>query len=301
MSGFQPTDALPSRPRKHPVRGGPRVNAGSVGAGAVRAGLRRLELTGVALEVHSSLRSFGRVEGGARTVVDAVRDEGCTLLVPTFSDAYGVHPRSHQRPPRNAWDYDRVRPPASGEHRVYTPESNEVDRDMGIIPATVLQTPGRVRGRHPTMSFTGLGPLAHALVDAQAPDDAYAPLEALVRHRGWILMVGVGLTEMTFLHYAEARAGRVPFVRWANGPDGLPAMVQYGGCSNGFEAFTPALASLERRTAVGESVWRAFPAAETLAAAVAAITRDPEVTACPERCVRCADAIAGGPLHVQAQ
>ena len=246
--------------------------------------------------VHSSLRSFGHVEGGAGTVVDAVLSAGCTLLVPTFSDAYFVPTLPHQRPARNAWSYDRARPPSPGSLRLYTPESNEIDRDMGIVSATVLQTPGRVRGNHPIMSFAALGPLAGALINAQSPEDVCAPLAALVRHRGWILMMGVGLTEMTFLHYAEKCAGRTPFIRWANGPDGTPTMVQYGGCSNGFESFTPILASIERRTLVGNSIWRAFAAIETLDSAVAAITRDPEVTACAERCDRCAAAIAGGPL-----
>lgn len=117
-----------------------------------------------------------------------------------------------------------------------------------------------------------------------------------MQYGGAIVMMGVGLTTMTFLHYAEQRAGRFPFVRWANGPDGTPVMVQNGGCSDGFEAFTPALARLERRTVVGDSVWRAFPASEALDSAVAAIARDPEITACPERCGRCTDAIAGGPI-----
>src|SRR5215208_3045573 len=116
------------------------MSADSVLSRDVREGLRRLELAGRALEVHSSLRSFGHVEGGAHTIVDAVVDEGCTLLVPTFSDAYGVNPLPHQRPARNASNYDRVRPPAPGQRRIYTPESNEVDRDMGVIPATVLLT-----------------------------------------------------------------------------------------------------------------------------------------------------------------
>jgi aminoglycoside N3'-acetyltransferase len=261
----------------------------------IEAGLRSLGLAGSAVEVHSSLRSFGRVGGGARTVVDALLAADCTLLVPTFSDAYFAPPLPHQRPSRNAWSYERPRQ-WPGANRIYTPASDEVDRDMGIIPATVLHTPGRVRGNHPIMSFAALGPLAHTLVDPQSPHNAYAPLEALTRQGGSILMMGVGLTEMTFLHYAEKVASRTPFIRWANGSDGSPMMVQYGGCSNGFEAFTPLLAALERRTVVGKSVWRAFPAAETLQATAEAIRRDPEITACDERCSRCADAIAGGPL-----
>ena len=273
-------------------------SAKEVGADDIRAGLRSLGLSAASLEVHSSLRSFGRVAGGAQTVIDGVLAEGCMLLVPAFSDSYAVAPLPHQRPVRNACDYDRDRPPMPGIDRVYTPESNEVDRDMGIIPATVLRIPGRVRGDHPLMSFAAVGPLARELVGQQVGQDVYAPLRALVERQGAVLMMGVGLTEMTFLHYAEQLAGRTPFMRWANGPDGAPMMVQYGGCSNGFESFTPVLAPIERRTLVGASLWRAFPAAEALELAVDVIRRDPEITACAERCERCADAIAGGPILI---
>jgi aminoglycoside 3-N-acetyltransferase len=260
------------------------------------AGIRQLGLAAHAVEAHSSLRSFGWVEGSAATVVNAFVVEGCTLLVPTFSDAFFVHPLPEQRSRRNAWDYARPRPPAAGADRVFTPAALDVDRDMGASPAAVLATPGRVRGNHPLMSFTAVGPLAEALIAGQAPDDVYVPLARLTEQSGFILMIGVGLTEMTFLHYAELLAGRRPFLRWANGPDGRPMMVQYGGCTNGFDNFEPVLASLARETVIGASRWRAFPARETLAAAVAAIRRDSEITACAERCSRCADAIAGGPL-----
>lgn len=262
----------------------------------IRAGIDRLGLSGQVVEAHSSLRSFGWVEGGAHAVVDAFIAEDCTLVVPTFSDAFFVYPLPYQRPQRNAWSYDRARPPAPGADRVYTPAAQEVDRDMGAIPAAVLATPARVRGDHPLMSFTAIGPLAQSLISGQAPDDVYVPLARLVERGGWILMIGVGLTEMTLLHYAEQCVGRPPFIRWANGTDGQPMMVQYGGCSNGFENIAPLLAPLARETTVGASLWRAYSATATLTAAIEVMQRDPEITVCAERCSRCADAIAGGPI-----
>jgi len=268
-----------------------------VSQAGLRAAIRALGLSMLPLEVHSSLRSFGWVDGGADAVIDALLVEGCTLLVPTFSDVYFVHPLPHQRPGRNATNYDRTLPPAPGADRTFTPDSNEIDvRDMGIVPATVLRRSGRIRGNHPVMSFSAIGPLAHDIIDGQAPQAVYAPLAALVEHGGWVVMMGVGLTEMTFLHYAEQLAGRTPFVRWANGLDGTPMEVQYGGCSNGFEAFTPVLAHLEQRATAGQSLWRAYPARKALDAAINAIQKDPYITYCADRCGRCADAIAGGPI-----
>ena len=56
----------------------------------IRDALRSLDLSRRDVCVHSSLRSFGRVEGGARAVVGAFLEEGCTVLVPTFSSVFEI-------------------------------------------------------------------------------------------------------------------------------------------------------------------------------------------------------------------
>jgi aminoglycoside 3-N-acetyltransferase len=262
----------------------------------VRAGIRELGLAGLPLCVHSSLRSFGRVEGGADTVVDAILDEGCTLLVPTFSYwLYLVVPPEGMRPARNGWDYGEPHE-SPGAGRIFDPESNTVSQTMGAIPAAVLARPVRVRGRSPICSFAAVGPLAERLVSPQRALDVYPPLRLLAASDGWVVLMGVGLERMTLIHLAEERAGRTLFRRWANGPDGRPMEVEVGGCSEGFGALEPVLAPLARETTVGESRWRAFPAKAAIDAAAAAIRERPELTACPRPgCLRCADAIAGGP------
>jgi len=58
----------------------------------LRHALRELDLAGQAVFVHSSLRSFGYVSGGAEAVVRAFLDEDCTMLVPTFSSAFEIAP-----------------------------------------------------------------------------------------------------------------------------------------------------------------------------------------------------------------
>ena len=126
--------------------------------------------------------------------------------------------------------------------------------------------------------------------------DVYAPLRILTARDGFLLLIGVGLDRMTMLHLAEERAGRTLFRRWANGPDGRPMEVEVGSCSNGFGNLDPILGRLARETTVGSSRWRAFPARPTVEAAVEAIRERPEITHCgrPD-CLRCADAVAGGP------
>jgi hypothetical protein len=107
---------------------------------------------------------------------------------------------------------------------------------------------------------------------------------------------GVGLTSMTLLHLAESLAGRRRFVRWANDIHGQPVAWDVGGCSEGFDQFEPLLAPLAREVVVGTSRWRAFPAQATALAAAAAIRANPGMTHCPDpSCLRCRDAIAGGP------
>jgi aminoglycoside N3'-acetyltransferase len=246
--------------------------------------------------VHASLRSFGHVEGGAETVVRGLLEEGCTVLVPTFSLTFSVSPPPHMRPPRNAWDYDQPVPDLSGEGRSYTPATNEMSGWLGVIPTTVLAMDGRVRGNHPLNSFSAVGPLAHDLIDRQAPNDVYAPLERLAELGGSVVLMGVGLTSMTLIHLAERKAGRTLFRRWANDAAGAAMMVEVGSCSTGFDRFDPILAPFEQHATVDESLWRIFPAGPTLEAATHAIRADPTITHCGKEVCRCNDAVLGGPI-----
>jgi aminoglycoside N3'-acetyltransferase len=263
----------------------------------IQQGIHDLGLSGQPVCVHSSLRSFGNVEGGPRAVVEGLLAEGCTVLVPSFSSDYGVPPPPDQRPARNGWDYVRFPGHTKGIGRIYTPEANEIDPDLGVIPGAVVAWPGRARGSHSLCSFAAIGPVADELVADQAPSRVYAPLEKLAELGGSVILMGVGLDSLTLLHLAEQQAGRRSFRRWANGPDGRPMMVEYGGCSDGFPKLEPILAPLARETRVGQSRWRAFPAQATLATAAEAIRSDPSVTHCDNpTCERCNDAVAGGPI-----
>ena len=269
----------------------------AVTGGELRAAVVALGLAGRVLCVHASLRSFGRVAGGADTVLDALLAEGCTVLVPSFTNDFEVPPPPGPRPARNAWDYSRFAGPTAGIGRVYTPEGREIEAGLGAIPTSVIARAGRSRGDHPLNSFAAIGPRADWLIAEQRSRRVYAPLERLVEAGGWIMLMGVSLTSMTFLHLAEQRAGRRLFVRWANDAAGRPIAAEIGSCSEGFDNFAPFLAPLTRSIRVGQSEWRAFPARETLAAAVAAIRADPALTHCADSgCERCNDAVAGGPM-----
>jgi aminoglycoside 3-N-acetyltransferase len=199
------------------------------------------------------------------------------------------------RPARNGFDYGATYP-SPGTARIFTPTSTDIAPTMGALPSAVLARPDRVRGNHPLNSFAALGPNADSLVEPQRPLDVYAPLRILAAREGFVLLIGVGLDRMTLLHLAEETAGRTLFRRWANGPDGRPMEAEVGSCSNGFGSFEPILAPLAHETCVGAATWRVFPARDTVAAAAAAIREHPELTDCEDaHCLRCRDAVAGGP------
>ena len=164
------------------------------------------------------------------------------------------------------------------------------------FPRDLLKLPGRVRGDHPLDSLSAVGLLAHTLVGAQTSLDVYAPFRRLAELGGYALLLGVGLNRMTLLHEAERQAGGNLFWRWAWDRDGETVSVRVGGCSEGFEKLTPALAGLGRTHTGGRSRWRVFPVQETVEHAAAAIRAHPELTACGDAaCERCADALRGGP------
>ena len=274
----------------------------SVAKRDVYAAAHTLGLSGRPLCVHASLRSFGWVTGGAPTVIAGLLEAGCTLLVPTFSgETFAVAPLPHQHLAQNGTSpgyYETSLQALPGAARVYTPDAPDIDRaDMGAIPAAVLAMPGRVRGNHPLCSFTAVGPLADKLVALQQPLQVFAPLRALAEAGGSVVLMGVGLTELTLIHLAEQLAGRNLFRRWANGSDGQPMAVEVGGCSRGFGKFAPILAPVMQSTVVGQSGWRVYPAQETLERAAQAIRNEPMMTHCGRAdCTRCHDAVLGGPI-----
>jgi aminoglycoside 3-N-acetyltransferase len=249
-------------------------------------------LAGRPVVVHSSLSSFGWVNGGAAAVVDALLDRGCTVVVPTFSYGCEVRGPAGMRLERNTEPSEVPETPLG-----FSPVMTSVSPEMGKVPAWIAAHSQRHRGNHPLNSFAALGPLAEPIIGGQTPSEVYAPLEVVCGLGGAVALLGVDLTSMTLLHLAEHRAGRQLFVRWARLASGPDAAARTGSCSGGFEQLAGRLAAAETTLIVGSSRWRIFEAARVLEIASEAIRQDPQVTACADpRCGRCRAAIAGGPL-----
>ena len=149
-------------------------------------GLRALGVAeGGVLLVHSSLRSFGPIEGGAETVIegllDAVGPSG-TLLMPALS-------------------YLTVTEQAPRFDPISTPSC------VGALPEYFRRRAGTLRSAHPTHSVCGIGPLAGELLGSHVQDDtpcgAGSPFRLLREAGGQILFLGCGLPPNTSMHGVE--------------------------------------------------------------------------------------------------
>jgi aminoglycoside 3-N-acetyltransferase len=261
--------------------------------------VQAIESAGMASSVialHASLKSFGYLEGGAETVVRAFLDTGCTLVVPTFT--YNC-----QVPPPPGWSLahngDEDRAPFDTEQiAAFNSASLMIERSMGAIPAFILSQQARVRGDHPLNSFAAIGPRAAEIIAAQGMLNVYGPYKKMYTwNDAYLLLIGVGLTRATPIHFAEERAGRRLFRRWARQADGTVIEVEEGSCSSGFDHFDPVVSGIEKTIRVNESLWRMFPFKLFINTIAAAIIQTPTITHCDDpNCIRCRDMVQGGPL-----
>lgn len=264
----------------------------------IKTAIQSLNIKGEIVCIHSSLKSFGYVDGGAKSIIDAFLEEDCTILVFACTDDYAVPPAPGQKPNRNGWDYENFTGDTCGCNKIFTIDSNDITKeDMGVIPYEIVNMPCRKRGYNPLNSFVAIGKDADILVRGQSAENVWAPLHELYERCGYILLMGVDLNNATLIHYAEQVAGRNPFIRWANNFQGVVMPVAVGSCSNGFNNFSELLKPIETNITVGKSYWRCFSAKDMLDICVNAIRRNPEITHCQNpNCGRCNDAILGGPI-----
>ncbi|MDH6123905.1 AAC(3) family N-acetyltransferase [Kitasatospora sp. GP82] len=156
---------------------------------------------GMIVMVHSSLSAFGRVEGGAQTVVGALRrcvGESGTIVVPAYTGQVADPcPRSRE--------FDD--PEVTAARRGVPVFHDALPTAMGAIPNAVLADPDRLRSSHPQASVAALGAGAREITGHQPL--AYAlgtgsPFEKMYELGGHILLLGVGHNRNSFLHHAES-------------------------------------------------------------------------------------------------
>lgn len=269
----------------------------SVSRKTISDGLRRLDLAGKPVVVHSSLRSFGRVDGGAQTVIHSLQEVCSTVLMPGFQCAAKILPPSENRYRQNGCDYavhfDFANPP-----RPFDVRAAPLHPKMGIVCHTFARLEGTLRSYHPWHSWLGTGERAAEWLADHPWETTSRPLEALAAAGGFVLLLGVNLTSCTAVHIAEERAGRRPFIRWAMDGGGVIREVATSGCAKGFEVLAPYCRHLFRKEQIGECLALAAPVSELIDCIVPVIQSQPELTRCSSDCLRCRDAVSGGPEMV---
>jgi aminoglycoside 3-N-acetyltransferase len=247
-------------------------------------GLRDLRLGNAPVIVHSSLKSFGQVEGDAQAVVSALIAVFPTVVVPTFTYKTMITPLTG--PENNAITY------GSGESQnrmaeFFTPWM-PADPLMGIIPEVIRKHPRARRSSHPILSFAGMN--AGMPLDAQRLDDPLGPLGVLEKLGGWVLLMGVNHTVNTSIHYAEKLAGRRQYIRWALTPKGVVECPGFPGCSAGFQVIAAEMDKFTRKVQIGESRVQSVPLSMLFKVVVARIKKVPLALLCQqEDCERCGE------------
>ena len=133
-------------------------------------GLRGLHLAGAPVIVHSSLKSFGELEGDAGTMVSALAVAFKTVVVPTFTYQTMITPLTG--PENNGITYGT----SQDQNRMaafFTPRT-PADPLMGVVPELFRKHPRATRSSHPIQSFAGIN--AEKFLAAQTIADPLAPL-----------------------------------------------------------------------------------------------------------------------------
>lgn len=162
----------------------PGMDTPQVSKNEIVEGLRALGIgAGARLFVHSSLKAFGRVDGGADAVCDALLDAvapGGTVAVPTFT-----------------WGVNHAR-----EVVVFDVRNDPCE--VGIIPETFRRQPGALRSEHVCHSVTAIGPDASGVMGDGVRSFAWgSSMYRLYEMDFLYLFLGCLFDSCTAMHCAE--------------------------------------------------------------------------------------------------
>jgi len=163
----------------------------------IKKGLRRLGLKrGDVVGVHSSLSSFGYVEGGADAAIDAlletVGEEG-TIIMPTYSANRDDVERTERE----------VELGVTWKSRILPYDAKKTPCTTGRIPETFRKRRSAVRSLDPAHSLAAIGPRGNEL----AKD-----WDRLLEADGYILLLGVDLAVCSAMHLAERQVQLPPHI-----------------------------------------------------------------------------------------
>jgi aminoglycoside 3-N-acetyltransferase len=203
--------------------------------------------------VHSSLKPFGYIEGGAEAVLDAILASVQSVIMPTFTYKTEIVP--DVGPPNNGITYGS----GPDKNKMAEPFHQEMRADplMGILPETLRNHPSATRTAHPILSFAGIN--ADFTLFTQTLYEPLAPIAALAEQDGWVVLINVDHTANTSIHYAEKLAGRRQFIRWALVGDRVVECQNYPGDSGGFQEIEPYITLDTHRVNIDGAFIQAVP------------------------------------------
>ncbi|WP_429809102.1 aminoglycoside 3-N-acetyltransferase [Ensifer sp. B1-9] len=172
--------------------------------GSIIEALQKLGVQlGDLIMVHASLKAIGPVEGGAETVVAALR----SAVGPSGTVmGYASWDKS---PYEETLNGARLDDEARRSWPPFDPETAGTYRGFGLLNQFLVQAPGARRSAHPDASMVAVGALAETLAQPHELGHALgegSPVERFVRLGGKVLLLGAPLNSVTALHYAEAVA-----------------------------------------------------------------------------------------------
>jgi aminoglycoside 3-N-acetyltransferase len=245
----------------------------------IAAAVRRVGVgAGDVVMVHTSLSSFGRVDGGADAVIDAlleVTGPDGLVVMPTFTNC-------------------RVAPEKPESPEPYDPRSSSCRRRTGIVADTFRQRPGVERSLHPTHSLAAGGAKSAEFVSGgeNRTFDPAGPYGRYARWNGKALFLGARMGSNTTNHCAEDWMG-LPFLSdervLVTTPEGSGEVVTTGhpiGCRSfyrggGRPAQVMEEAGLVRRGSAGLAEVRCIPAREVVRVCCEHEEREPGFLLCP--------------------
>lgn len=153
----------------------------------IKKGLQDIGLSsGMFVEVHSSLSSFGYVEGGAATIVSSLME----IIGDAGAIVMSAFPMSKRLP---LSDIDKARGLTS-KIKILAPDSSE-RTGMGIITDTFRQFPGVITG-------SGVHRVAAWGRDNEKHSKGFSHL---INSNGYALLLGVDIYSLTTMHYVESQ------------------------------------------------------------------------------------------------
>ena len=150
----------------------------------IENGLRKLGVkSGMTLEVHCSLSSFGHVDGGAQTVIEALQNTvgtGGTIVMPSFKLSPNL--------PLNEVDKK-----LGVTLKVKLLKNDDERSAMGIVSDTFRKMPDVITGQ-------GLFRVSAWGKDAEKHSFGF---QSLIDSNGYALLLGLDIYSMSSMHYAE--------------------------------------------------------------------------------------------------